>query len=295
MELEWVDTFLAVADAGSFTRAAEALFISQSVVSKHIQKLEQALGTPLFDRTRRRICLTEAGSRVYPLARTLAQQYRRMARAAAEGSRLRLALLPVADCYGLPQLLADFARSSGLQPLLEEEENAAMPSLLARGGCDGAFFRVPADEPLPPGGIPLYRDRLVLVLPAGHPLAGADRPLPLARFAQTPFLLLNAGTGLLAASTALCRRAGFRPQVAYTGASGGNIARMVRSGAGVALLAEGVARQYRGNGLAVADVTPTCESLLVFCPAPGSAQTPGIRALTAFLHRRASQAPAELS
>ena len=60
MDLEWVQAFLAVADTGSFSAAADALFLSQPVISKQVQKLELQLGVRLFDRAHRRAELTDA-------------------------------------------------------------------------------------------------------------------------------------------------------------------------------------------------------------------------------------------
>lgn len=289
MELAWIDAFLAVAETGSFSRAAESLYLSQSVVSKQVQKLEQQLEVPLFDRTRRQVALTAAGLRLLPEARALAEQYRRFVQAARPGGELTLALLPVADSYGLPRLLAGFAaRHPQLRLQMEEQTNAAAHELLAADRCDGAIYRIAPGQPLPARHILLARDELVLLVPASMPLPDADR-LELARFAKLPFLLLGSGTGLHAASKQLCAAAGFEPQVAYTGSSGRNIARMVRSGAGVALLAEQVARDLLADDLRMVRLTPTCESCLVFAPSRSGLQNPALTALRQYLEEAAAQ------
>ena len=83
MDLEWVQAFLAVADTGSFSAAADALFLSQPVISKQVQKLEHQLGVRLFDRAHRRAELTDAGRRAYPPAAPRRSRNRR----ACAGSR----------------------------------------------------------------------------------------------------------------------------------------------------------------------------------------------------------------
>lgn len=165
MDLEWVQAFLAVADTGSFSAAADALFLSQPVISKQVQKLEHQLGVRLFDRAHRRAELTDAGRRAYPPAQALARQYQLLEQAVHPDGSLRLALLPVADCYGFPQMLADFSAAYPRTRLMVEEgENTAMPALIQSGRCDGAFFRVP-DGPVMPEDVILCKDELVLLVP----------------------------------------------------------------------------------------------------------------------------------
>ena len=69
MDTQALTAFLAVAESGSFSTAAERLFLTQPAVSKRIAQLEQQLGTRLFDRVGRRIRLTEAGEALLPRAR----------------------------------------------------------------------------------------------------------------------------------------------------------------------------------------------------------------------------------
>ena len=87
-------SLLAVADTGSFSAAADALFLSQPVISKQVQKLEHQLGVRLFDRAHRRAELTDAGRRAYPPAQALARQYQLLEQAVHPDGSLRLALLP---------------------------------------------------------------------------------------------------------------------------------------------------------------------------------------------------------
>ena len=289
MELEWVQAFLAVAETGSFSAAAEGLFLSQSVVSKQVQRLERHLNVSLFDRTRRKVELTDAGRRAYPEAQNLVLQYRRLEQAAHPGGTLRLAMLPVADCYGFPQMLTEFSVvCPEIQLLVDEQENAAMPALLQAGRCDGAFCRLLGHAAAPSQQL-LCEDEMALLLPAALPCPAAQR-VPLALFSGENFLLLGAGTGLLEASLSLCSQAGFSPQVRYTGSSAGNIARMVRSGAGVALLARRVAESCLGPGLKLAVPEPNCKSLLVFCPSRAGLQNPAMPRLLEHLARTACPA-----
>ena len=279
MDFAWVDAFLAVADTGSFSLAAEALFLSQSVVSKQVQRLEKSLGIPLFDRSHRRAVLTMEGRRVYPEAKALTDQYRRLVQAACSGDMLRLVLSPVADSYGFTQLLSEFSvKYPDISIQVEERNNVAAHSMVQTDRCDGAFYRIPPNRPLPPEHILLLREELVLLVPAdAAPEQGAR--LPLSRFTREKFLLPDSGTGLYDAAIELFRQEGITPEIRYIGSSGQNIARMVREGMGIALLAEQVARKLLDGQLQIVQLQPTCESCLVFAPSIAGSQKVSMAAL----------------
>ena len=77
INLKQLEVFVTTAEYGSFTRAADVLYLSQSTVSSHIRSLEETLGVLLFDRAARRtVALTEAGKRIYPTAREIVDRCR---------------------------------------------------------------------------------------------------------------------------------------------------------------------------------------------------------------------------
>ena len=79
INLRQLEVFAVTAEYGSFTRAADVLYLSQSTVSSHIRGLEETLGTPLFDRSaRRKVVLTEEGKRIYPTVREIVDRCRRL-------------------------------------------------------------------------------------------------------------------------------------------------------------------------------------------------------------------------
>lgn len=256
-----------------------------------MQKLEQQLGVRLLDRSRRQVELTAAGRSAYPCIRALLEEYRQLEQTVHPAGLLRLALLPVADCYAIPQRLAEFAAARpGLELRLEERENTAAAALLKSGRCDGAFYRT-AESVLPEGALELWREELVLLAPspagpggpAGPTEPAGPGPVPLTALRQERFLLLSEATGLYEASMGLFRQAGFRPQIGYTGASAATIARMVRGGAGVALLCRRVAESCAGPGLRILTPQPTCQSTVLFQPSAAGQRNPAMPALLAFL------------
>ena len=77
INLKQLEVFVAAAEYGNFTRAADVLYLSQSTVSSHIRGLEETLGSPLFDRSaKRKVALTETGERIYPTAREIVDRCR---------------------------------------------------------------------------------------------------------------------------------------------------------------------------------------------------------------------------
>ncbi|MDP3798654.1 MAG: LysR family transcriptional regulator [Polaromonas sp.] len=111
LDLEWLEDFLALADSGSFSRAAQRRSIAQPAFSRHIKSLEEWVGVDLFDRSAHPTCLTEAGKRFHPAIDELLQRLevsRLKARAAHEqaASSLRFAATHVLSLTFFPQWLS---------------------------------------------------------------------------------------------------------------------------------------------------------------------------------------------
>jgi DNA-binding transcriptional LysR family regulator len=175
LDLRKLRYFLAVADGLHFGRAAEALHIAQPALSRQIRALEQDLGAPLFTRNRHGVELTDPGRQLLADAGPLlasADAVRRRVAVAAHGSR-RLAVgfrtgipvIPAAQAFEArhPDVVLDVQR-------IEWDDQAPM---LLDGRIDVGYVRLPIDGT----GLrvtPLYTEPLMVVLPAGHRLAGKE-------------------------------------------------------------------------------------------------------------------------
>ena len=73
MQIDYIKEFIILAEIGNFLEAADHLFMSQSTLSRHIKSLEDDLGTPLFDRTTRKVSLNEYGHLFLPYAREISK------------------------------------------------------------------------------------------------------------------------------------------------------------------------------------------------------------------------------
>jgi molybdate transport repressor ModE-like protein len=198
MEVRQLAALVAIADHGTFSAAARALFTVQSNVSSHIARLERELGTPLVDRTQGG--LTEEGQRVVERARRILHELDEITAdvAPVDGQvtgDVRLGMLGTTARWLLPRLLAALeAQHPNVRAIVAEGSTSTLiPSLLA-GRFSAAIIHLPVDDPELVIE-PLFAEDLVVVAPADHPLAGrAERPL--ADVAAHRLLLPPAGSAL---------------------------------------------------------------------------------------------------
>jgi DNA-binding transcriptional LysR family regulator len=209
--------FVVLADELHFGRAAARLHVTQPALSQQIARLERQLGVRLFERTRARVELTEAGAAVLAPARTAVEAAATagdVARSHARGEagELRLGLSPGAH-YVAQSLLAEFARQRpGVRVRARHDGSTALAEQVAAGRLELALgFATGAVE-----GVVCERLRdepAVVAVAASHPLAGHAH-VSLADLAAETFALVDArdGAGYNEAVIALCRAAGFEPR-----------------------------------------------------------------------------------
>ncbi|MFJ4848697.1 MULTISPECIES: LysR family transcriptional regulator [unclassified Streptomyces] len=243
MELRQLEHFVAVAEEANFTRAAARLHVVQSAVSATIKNLERELGTPLLERTPKRVLLTDAGAALLPRAHAALDAAREAAEAVAEvrgglSGTLRLGTTTTVGIIDLPALLGAFHRrhpgvllqtdaaASGSQGLVE--------ALLERR-LDLVFVSLPG--PLPAGITltHLVTSVLDLVVPAHHPLA-RRRSVPIGELAGLDFVDFAEGYGIRTISDLAFEAAAVTRRVALEITDLPTGVAYVRNGLGVALL-----------------------------------------------------------
>jgi DNA-binding transcriptional LysR family regulator len=216
VEIRQLRYFLTVAEELHFGRAAQRLHIVQSAVSQQLRRLERELGVELLDRTTRTVRLTDAGRRLLPHAREVLAAVSR-ARAAVDGLRTeRAGTVRLGTSAGLgarlDRILAEFAllapeATIDLVTATTEERLRAVRA----GELDAALLRGERDTP----GLellPLWRDELMVALPARHDLA-VRREVDMAALAGLPLRLASRRRNppLFDLVVGCCRRAGFEP------------------------------------------------------------------------------------
>jgi len=254
--LRQLEYLVAIADLGSFHRAARACGVSQPGLSAQIRQLEALLDLRLLERDRRRVLLTPAGEEMVRRARVVLAEARGLVETANALQRplsgaLRLGVIPTVAPYLLPRALARVRRRHPeLRLQLREAHTGDLVAALERGELDVLLLALEA----PLAGLetlPLFRDPFHVALPARHPLARRRR-LREQDLASQPVLLLDDGHCLRAQALAVCRDAGAEEQSDFRATSLGTLIEMVCGGAGVTLLPE-LARksEARRPGLAV--------------------------------------------
>ncbi|PVM82134.1 LysR family transcriptional regulator [Caulobacter endophyticus] len=176
MDLKRLRYFVAVADAGGFTRAAQILHMSQPPLSRRIHELEEELQVRLLDRDARPLALTEAGKFLLDAARPILRRVEQLERSMREFTQverpvLRVAASPSAAPLALPTILRRFRAALPLAnvSLLELTSPEQIKALKA-GLVDVAFGRVRIDDPLI-HRVVLDDEPLVAAVPLDHPLA----------------------------------------------------------------------------------------------------------------------------
>lgn len=247
MDLRQLRYFVAVAEEGHVTRAAERLGIQQPPLSQAIQAFERELDVQLFRRKPRGVELTEAGAALKADAtRILADVEAALARARrtarGEEGRITIGFTISAPFHPfVPGVLRAF-RENHPQVMvhLEESGTAELVAALRAERIDAAFVRSPADEGEGVSIHPLLDEPMVAALPRTHPLARGKRSaaLALTDLAATPFVLYRraSGPGLYDAITAACRDAGFTPRVGQEAPHLVATLNLVASGLGITLV-----------------------------------------------------------
>ncbi|MFE6971376.1 LysR family transcriptional regulator [Isoptericola sp. NPDC057653] len=244
MELQQMRYVVAVAETGSFTRAAGRCFVVQSALSHQVAALERELGVRLFARTSRRVEITAAGEAFLPAARVALESAERAAAdaAAAAGEvrgTLRLGVIPTVTALDVPAVLRRLrAAHPRVGASLRMAGSDELVAALRAGELDVAVLGLPDDGV--PAGVrhrELARERHVAVVGLDHPLHGRSR-VDLARLADEVFADFPTGTPGRAQSDRAFVAAGLRREVAYEGMVTDLLLGLVREGLAVALLPE---------------------------------------------------------
>lgn len=228
MDLRQLRYFVAVAEEGHITRAAERLGMQQPPLSQQIKAIEQKLDVQLFRRKPRGVDLTDAGRVLLDQAHALLERLdhallltQRTAR--GEQGRLCVGIAPTAPFHPfVTQAIRAFREAYPLVSVTLEECLSTQAIERLRGEqIDVAFLRAPVADPQGLTVHLLLEEPMVVALPSSHELAGSDlqnKPLSLSALAEETFIVFggSAGPGIADASLAACHRAGFNPRLGQT-------------------------------------------------------------------------------
>ncbi len=266
---------VAIADTGSFRRAAEGCHVAQPSLSAQIATLEDALGLVLFERGRGGVRVTGAGEAVLKRARALLRdaadlgdEARRVADPLA--GTLRIGVIPTLAPYLLPGITA--ALRAALPALVvrwREDKTDVLVRALREGSLDAAILAEEA-EIAGLATLLLAVDPFVLALPPDHPLAQRPGPVATGALAEATVLLLDEGHCLRAQALPFCSVNGMR-ESEFRATSLPTLVAMVAAGAGVTFLPRSsLATEVRRNDVALRALSDAPSRKLVLAWRPGS-------------------------
>lgn len=241
-----IRAFLALARAGSFTRAAAELHVSQPTLTVQIQQLESAVGVKLFDRNKRHVALTQAGrDLLVPLERILIDVE---AIATSTGELLEhrrglvsVAALPSMAAVLLPRAIKKLSQSSpGITVRVHDCVAAAVAAMVKSGQVDfGISSQTSGDRELT--SQVLLIDKLCAVVSPAHPLA-RQRSIRVRDLARLPLVLMMKDSSSRQTVDLAFNREGLVPTVAYEATYASSVTGMAQAGLGVGILPESLAR-----------------------------------------------------
>jgi LysR family hydrogen peroxide-inducible transcriptional activator len=243
MELHQLRYFVAVAETGSFTRAAEREGVTQPTLSEQILRLESknhGVGRRLFDRLGRKVVLTDAGQELLGRAQEILAavgEAERAVRDSGEGGLLRVGAIPTVAPFVLPNSVTRFRKSHpAVQLQLKEDLTERLLADLLAGELDVGIMALPIrDDRLHVEK--LFTEPLVMALPPKHRLA-AKSEVKLADVVDEAFILLADVHCFGDQVLSFCRRGGLEPRVVCRGEQIVTLLAMVAAGQGVSVVPE---------------------------------------------------------
>lgn len=269
MEIGILEEFVSLVETSSFQDTAYNMNISQSALTKHIQKLESELGNILFDRSARSIKVNEYGRTLYPYAKQMVELSQQAAAALGELSEnhqntFAVAYAPVLGQYGLVDLIIEFTKSHPERDLRTYETYQPL-NLLKTKRCDFAFLGEGEATDHNFNQMIYKTDHLAVVLPKNHRLADKQK-VTLDELADEKFILHASATSIPHEETQkfneLCEKMKFKPNIVAESQFTSTMIRYVRAGSGVAILNRLHIPGEAMNSCAIVDISPTIRSYI---------------------------------
>lgn len=240
MDLRQLEMFQAIVDTGSFTRAGEKLFVSQSAISRQIKLLEEELGDQVFKRIHRRVYLTQAGEILLAHSRKIFNQMRLMTAEISDLTHLRKGFLRLAGgmsvcTYLFPKLLKYYHY---LYPKVQVIISTGISEEVLRGlrnnEIDLALLSLPYDDD-DLEVQPAMTEELVLIMEPNHPLAHKDE-VTVSDLAPYTFIHFERGSNTRQVIERVFKEEGVRPRTTMALQNVEIIKPLVENGLGLAII-----------------------------------------------------------
>lgn len=235
----------------SFTKAAEALNVTQPTISKSIKNLENELNTMVFIREGNQFKLTEAGETIMRYAGPILQMVDQLTAELNDLTYLnrgsiRIGIPPMAGTNFFPSVIKSFQELyPGISVTLVEEGARMIKDYIENGSLDVGVILLPVEEKAI-DSFQIVDDRLKVIVPVSHPLAKQSR-ISLKILAEEKFILFSSGFALHDRIISECRKAGFEPRIVYESTQWDFIGEMVGADLGITMLPDTICRSLDSN------------------------------------------------
>ena len=244
MTFKIIEYVIAVSEEGSFSRAAQRLFVSQPALSQSIRKAETEMGAALFMRDTHTVRLTPAGELLVREGRELLRQ-RDELKSRISGlsderkETIRFGISPFYSKYYLPVVLPYFSQHFPAVKLeIKEEISVELEQMVIDEKLDFCFVPLKPQNPRLSYEV-IYMEEILLAVPPGHPVKTYATPSPtlpyidLRHLENEPFIALKPVQKFNSMSVSLCGQAGFKPQIVYETLNWDTVNTLVADGIGV--------------------------------------------------------------
>jgi LysR family transcriptional activator of glutamate synthase operon len=267
MEIRQIQYFLSIVDTSSFSAAAEEHYISQSSLSKMIIALEKELAVTLFDRSKRKIALTEAGEAFLRHVRKLNADYKAMLVELegykSEADSFSIAAIPVLPQYGIATMIAQFKdRFPRIHFSLEEIDGLNILPALTEDRFDLAFTRHNFLNLEQFASLEIRKDKMLLVVSKNNRHANRSS-ISLKELANDNFIMFDRVTELHQLVMEECAKAGFEPTIFYSSHRKVSVVSLVETNIGIALMPVKVYEYHRQPDVVAIPLEETIECNIV--------------------------------
>lgn len=218
MQLRSLEVFVAIVEEDGFTKAAETLYVGQPTLSKTIQKLEQELNVTLFDRSSKKIKLTDEGKLLYHMSKDVLAKVNSIPESIGELSNhikgdVKVGIPQIIGSVFFPQVAYSFLNKYPETSLSTQEFGGIIiEKLVAQGELDIGFVVLPTEESLDAELI--FRDQFVVCVSSKHPLA-IEKEISLSDLKGQKFILFDKSFALHNLIKNHCIESGFTPEIVF--------------------------------------------------------------------------------
>lgn len=243
MNLDMIWEFIAIEKYGSFSHAADELYISQSSLSKHMKALEHDLGVKLFERSTSKVWTTPAGKQFLAFAKQVELHYKEMQENLSQfestiSSQIRLGSIPIMSVIDISSSFVQFQTKHPCFHIeLFVREQKKIRKLLDNGEIDCALIRMDHIQHDRYDAVPVMLDRMVLLCPSNHPYANSKH-LSISCMENQSIVSLDPQSVIYHILMRECKKHQFTPEISFYTSNHLHLLKMVAHGFGIALLPE---------------------------------------------------------